>query len=196
VCWFHLICWTNYLLKLDPLVPHLSHAKNIFSKKKDKRRGIYFMTIIKYSIATLLKYKLVIALECKEGSILKKVAHFIMCVQNYPPFSSFQMLWWLCYLGVIFAIFLHATRYPYVSWSSHASGVSWIQWFTWLSELTTKSFFPQLLIHSPHLLVRATSERFLPTGGTFSKWEPLVATSAGTLRSLVTHTNKFGWVIS
>lgn len=63
------------------------------------------MTIIKYSTATCLKYKLVIALECKEESILKKVAHFIMCVHNYPPFSSFQVLWWLCYLGVIFTIF-------------------------------------------------------------------------------------------
>jgi hypothetical protein len=53
------------------------------------------------------------------------------------------------------------------------------------------------LIHSPHLLVRATGERFLPARGTFtaslaseSHWlQPMLILSV-TLHSLVTHTSK------
>ena len=53
------------------------------------------------------------------------------------------------------------------------------------------------LIPSPHLLVLATNERFLPAGGTsksyFSQWwEALVITNAGTLRSLVANTSRCG----
>jgi hypothetical protein len=49
------------------------------------------------------------------------------------------------------------------------------------------------------LRVLATSKRLLATGATFRiglTSENLIATSVGTHRSLVTHTNKYGWALS
>jgi len=51
------------------------------------------------------------------------------------------------------------------------------------------------VIPSPHMLVLATSERFLPARGTFRTIltsEPLVATNAGTHHSLVANTSRCG----
>ena len=62
--------------------------------------------------------------------------------------------------------------------------------------------YKHLIIAHPHMqVVRATSEQFLPAWGhfwsCFSKWEPLVATGAGTHRSLMARTSKLcGWAMS
>ena len=56
------------------------------------------------------------------------------------------------------------------------------------------------LIAHPRLPVQVTTERFLLAwatfGASFSRWEPLVVTSAGTHCSLVAHNIKCGWAIS
>ena len=115
------------------------------------------------------------------------------------------------YIFIYFFIFLLSVWVLHWSWRKQQhDGSSWEKregscciGFTlvFAHDCATCASYASIVTDTHPTPAGAGQQRTIPTSmghfqSYFTQWEPLVATSASTLRSLVTHTNKCGWAIN
>ena len=120
--------------------------QKVKTNRKKEMEILHFLTKMKYSTVTWLKYNLVTAKKnpLEEGCSL-------MCVRTTVlHFSSTYFLWWLTYLAVISPTCHWQFKFTYKCHS--------FLWFTWLRELQTDRIY--LFIYFFSLLLRTSIRVF------------------------------------